>query len=364
MRSYYWLVALLCSAGFFGDLLLRSIPEFDELASITAPVTSRRVYDAKFHFQLEGVDQVFKVHAKSTSDWYAIRDAAETEGLLTVRTWPAVLEGRGWPFVPFVHNLPWQIEHEGEVLLSYQERAAKMNSVKVLNWVAFLLSIGGLGWWLVRALRPEEEPRPVRRRKRGGSAEARESDATSGSTLRAARWFWDLLGALILVVLIGYVVMNRSDRETPIPAASELVEVGGLVVDVEVETSGGYGTGMSSVEEVAGISFRVEGREGRWEIPQRHLHYPLLARSLVPGAEVRLLVASPDWVAEHGEPLGEEQLWSVEVGGEQVVSHTQMTAAALQWREDSDPWWAFAFFVLAGLACFANGRLWGAGARV
>ena len=121
-RPYFWRAAILCSAVFFGDSLFRSIPEFGELASITAPVTTHRVHDAKLRFQLKGVDQVFKVHAKSTEYWYAILDAAETQGELTVRTRPAVLEGRGWPFVPFTHSQPWQVEHEGKVLLSYRER--------------------------------------------------------------------------------------------------------------------------------------------------------------------------------------------------------------------------------------------------
>ncbi|MDP6386672.1 MAG: hypothetical protein QGI93_10810, partial [Planctomycetota bacterium] len=306
-------------------------------------MTTHRVHDAKLRFQLKGVDQVFKVHAKSTEYWYAILDAAETQGELTVRTRPAVLEGRGWPFVPFTHSQPWQVEHEGKVLLSYRERAAKSESVKLVSGIAFLLSIGALGWWLVRITGPDAEPRPVRRRKSREAAETEESESTSDAMPKAARWFWDLFGALILVAVVGSAVMSKFDRDTPIPAATELVEVGGVVVDVQVETSGGHGTGSASaVEKIAGFSFELKGREGRWEIPKRHVYYSLLARSLVPGVEARLLVANGGWVAEHGEPVGTEQIWSVEVGSEQIVSHAQMTAAALRRREDSDPWWALA----------------------
>jgi hypothetical protein len=363
-RSYLWPAVLLCSAVFFGDRLFRSIPEFGELASITAPVTTRRIHDAKFQFQLEGVDQVFKVHAESTENWYAILAAAETQGVLTVRTWPAVLEGRGWPFVPFLHSQPWQVEHEGKVLLSYRERAAKGESVRRVHGIAFLLSIGALGWWLVRSMRPDAEPRPVRRRKRGEAAETKESESTSDAMPKAARWFWDLFGVLILVVVAGFAVMDKIERDTPIPAATELVEVSGVVFDVQVETRARpRGGSSSSVDEIAGFSFELKGREGRWEIPEGHVYYSLLARSLVPGAEARLLVANRGWVAEHGEPLGKEQIWSVEVGSEQIVSHAQTTAVALQRREESDPWWMFAFVVLVSLACFANGRLWGAGSR-
>lgn len=358
IRRFGWPGLLLFLVVSSADVVFRSVPEFDELASVTEAVSTHEVHDAKLRFRLEGVDYEFAVPATSTEQWYAILEAAEEQRTLTVWTWPAVLEGRGWPWVPYFQRVPWQIELEGQALLAYQERAAHSRSQNLPFLFTLLASASALSWWVVRARRPDAEPRS---RESAPVDSEPENEAAPHSMPKAARWFWDLFGTLILFALVGLYVTDRSDRDAPIPTATDLVEMSGAVADVQVKTRKKHTD--SSIYEIYGFSFALQGQQGRWEIQKTHWRYDLLARRLVPDASARFFVANEVWVAEHGEPWPTEHVWSVEVNGEQLISPGQATESARMRRERSDPGWVFGIVALAGLACFANGRLWGRGHR-
>ena len=164
------------------DVLLRSTPEFDELESVTAPVTHSEIDETTLEFRLEGVDRTFEVSAKSNDNFYAITEATELQQPLTVTTWPGVLQGKGWPSVPYFSSVPWQIEKDGKVLLAYQDRAANSQNFRWLAWIILIVAGTLLGRWLQRYFGSEastakaasrEEPRVRSRAPRGAPAAQR-----------------------------------------------------------------------------------------------------------------------------------------------------------------------------------------------
>jgi len=349
-----WLFLLFASA----DVVLRSVPELDELDSVTAPVTHSEIDEVELEFRLEGVDRTLKVPAKGNENFYAITEAAESKQPLTVTTWPQVLEGKGWPSVPYFDNTPWQIEADGKVLLAYRDRVAQNADFRSLSWIILVVSGALMGLWCRRYF-GSQAGRDVGRKESREPRRERSEPELAGMP-PSARWFWDIAGGCVLCFVLVWMLLEAFGQARPIPAATDLVEKNGVVTDVEVETGRvSHGQSSTRAREIKRFSFALEGDEARWDVPKVHWNYDVLARSLVPGATARLLVENDAWVAKHGRSTGIEQLWGVEVAGEGIVTFAQQTEMARRRRERPTPWLLLGFVVLCGAACFAHGRLWG-----
>jgi len=364
---YLWLAVLVFLCVVSADRVLRPIPEFDELASVTAAVTEHEIYRTKLRFELEGVDHEFEASINLTDQFYAIVKAAEERQQLTLWTWPAVLEGHAWPLVPFHTKQPWQLESEGAVLISYEQIAEKSRGDVLGFWVIFLCSAFALIWLFFRALRSGEDPRRATRRAARRDEPADDDGEQEDDSLampRAARWFWDIFGGGVLVMAVLIYFESQGDQGGAIPAATDLIEVSGEVTDLEVETrTVGSGAHSSGHEVISGISFTVAHGEPRLLIMKGHWRYDLLARRLIPGVFARILIRRPEWLAEHGKSTRNEDVWSVEVDGEQILSLEEEVAVARRWRERPFPWLFLVLVTLGGAAFFAHGRLWGRGRK-
>lgn len=355
MLPALWLFLLLACA----DVLLRSIPEFDELESVTAPVTHSEIDETTLEFRLEGVDRTFEVSAKGNDNFYAITEATELKQPLTVTTWPGVLEGKGWPSVPYFSNVPWQIEKDGKVLLAYQDRVANSGTFRWLAWIILIVSGTLLGLWLKRYFSPEASTAPAVSREESRVPRSGPGESTSAGMPRSARWFWDIAGGVLLCLALVSMLVGAFGQKRAIPTVTDLVEKNGVVTDVRVDTGKVLTGQRNRLKEIKKFSFALEGDEARWAVPKVHWNYDALARSLVPGATARLLVENDAWVAKHGRSTGIEQLWGVEVGGAKVVTLAQQTELARRQRARPMPWLLIGLIVLGGAACFAYGRLWG-----
>lgn len=336
----------------------RGTPDFEELGSVTAQVESHEIEDDELRLRLEGIDLDFTFYAGKTDQFYAIVNAAEARQPLTLWTWPGALESKNGASTPIHTSQVFQAEHNGKILLSYEQVRASHSSTVVWMWSILLLSTLLLGRWIYRKRHPKhKEPRATRQSRQTTEEEdAEEVEVTTRTGMPvSARWFWDLFGVAVFVLGI-FLLLEEGDRRNPaIPTSGDLIEVTGQVTDLEIETN--YKHRETWDKEIAGLTFGLTGQEGRWKIPSRHWCYDKLARRLLPDTTVQIRVAKPEWLAANeGDP---ERPWSVQVGDELVLSLDQETRSMRQKAERPMPWlFAIAIWLVAG-ACFAHGRLWG-----
>ena len=347
-----WTAAALAAWAFLGIESLRPTPELAELAKVTATVERQQVDRTRLLFWLEGVEQKFVVDAEGVDAWYELVDACERGAELSLWTWPAVLEDRPWPLASFHARLPWQIECKGKLLVSYDEVHEGRSGVIWLLRSLFLALTAGLAWWRHRVRYPKaEEPRRRRKRKQAQDHSPDESQETDHGG-RVQRWCWNLMGLAFAVMFLFAGARERSQDSYPVPERGDLVEKVGTVVVVEVDVRRG---GSNSVDKILGFSFGLEGEQGRWAVTRRQWPYDLLARRLVPGASVRLLVLGPEWLADHGAPPPNEDLWSVAVGEEQVLSLEQQQSLVRKRRERKSHPLALALVAAIVSACLIQG---------
>lgn len=359
-RTNEWVwPGVLCLMIFLtADMTFRGMPDLDELRSVTAQVESHEIEDDKLHFRLEGVDLDFTVHVANTDHFYTIVNAAEARQTLTLWTWPATLEGKSWPSTPFHASRIFQVEHNGKVLLSYEQISASRNSTMVWMWSILLISTFLLGWWIYRK-QTAKRTAPARTRQSRQTSEdeeAEEEEATTSTGMPvSARWFWDLFGVALFVVGILILLEEGGRRAPAIPTSNDLIVVTGEVTDLEIETN--YQTGENSDKEIAGIAFGLTGQQGRWKVASRHWRYDTLARRLLPDSKVKIRVPNAEWLAANGG--NPERPWSVQVGDELVLSLDQETRSMRQKAERPTSWLLVIAVWLAAGTCFAHGRLWG-----
>ena len=354
-----WTALALVSWGFLGLEGVRPTPRFEDLVEVTARVERQGIDEAELHFWLKGVEKKFVVHAESLEGWYTLVAACEQGAELSLWTRPAVAENRLWPLASFFDRLPWQIEYKGELLQSYAEQRQRRSAPLWLLRCAFLAFSAGLAWRWHRMRNPlTEESHSTRRtrpRREHRSEEPAESEEPEQGN-RAGRWFWNLLGlGLSLLVLYG-VAKERSDDSYPIPSRTDLVEKVGSVTDVEVKViNKSRGQRSSSLEEITGLSFGLEGDPNRWSIYKGQWRYDQLARQLAPGAQARLLVHSPEWLETHGAPPRNEDLWAVVVAEEPILSLEQQLSLVRKRREKKTSPQLLAVVAAAIAACFIQG---------